>query len=542
VRFRAYVTVLIITACATLSGAENQNSIFRIPDPEEITEAFEQGFIEFQDYRELLEIARSDFLTGEDSAYLRLFPDLMVGLSSNPLFASATLPEPTNDDKRKKDSNRRQSMLFRQYVKLNDDEQRKELVRIHSEYSLIMLHADYEKGYSDEYKWNRRFVSCAFTSDWSMNIGNFKERTGLGLVYGYHGQLLSKSYDRDDNERLLYPHYGGGNGILVKNARQNGILKIFYDTDRNRDFRKDLAAITCPLPGWIKRPALTILYGRLNNRKINRYESIWLASISGTAKGKGFQAEWELAGSKYHGRIPLAAAFQFRWQRRRSYLNLAGWTYDSDYPSFFSGGPSSRRSMSYYIEDINLSYSDRYRGERGLIIKMSQPIMADTRLRSAAGYARRGFDDDRIEIRLGMTTRLYENYKVAVDGYWRSDRLFSDVRKQRKVQWQLSKNGPIFGGRIAIGHLYYEYSGRDDFFLMIEGKYPVRWGKLSLLAKIDRLYLDKLANRYLYVTACFETALGGDLHSFVKYTYRYYRDEPEKSYGTIRFDLSWVIE
>ncbi len=545
-KFRVAASVLILTACATLSGAENQTDLFRVPGPEEIYEAFAEGFLDYQDYRELLEISRSDFLTPEDSAYLRQFPDLLAGLSSNAIFNAndddVVIPKPEMLPSKRW----RQSALIRQYERIDQNDRREQLYRISGSYDRAAYYGEMEHEYSGVNKWSRRYIQYQFAVGESrlgrIAIGNFKERLGLGLIYGYHGQLFSKSSERDKTERFLYPNYGGGNGILLTYGLRAGDIKMLYDTDRDDEHVKKVAAISVPFDLRWHHLTLSALHGRLDRRDSDPSEGVSMISISGRAKAPSRQVEWELAVADNHNRFPMAGAIKVDWRRRQMRLIIEAWSYDSLYPAYFCGGPSSHRSLTRHLDDLDFSYGDRYSGETGVVIKTSYPIIQKIRFNSAVGYTRRDFDDDRIETKMGLKRKVVGDYTAKIVCYWRSDHLYSDIRKQSRIQFEITRSGTKVEGRLVMGHRFEQYNDRRDYLLLAETKMSGRWGKLAFLGKFDRLQPNDGRNQYMYLTGVYETGLGKYLRSYIKYTYRYRRDEPANSYGLVRVDLKWIIE
>ena len=545
-KFRAAVTVLIIAACTTSSGADNHNPSFRIPDPEEIFEAYENGFIDYDDYLELLEIARGNSVSSQDSIFLMQFPDLVAGISSNPLLNPIEDTTVAASGKDISQSGWTQSFLFRQYYRLDQNDQRRQFYRLQGTHERLKYYGELERGYTSQERWGRRTLQYDLSSGSKKSgsrlmLGNFREKLGMGLTYGYHGQLLSKTGDRDGIEQLLFPSYGGANGVLLILDRSSGVAKFIYDTDRNEMFSKHLAAVSIPFRIRSTRFSLSVIHGLLRNRERHVSKRFSFISISGGADRKSIKASWELALAADDGRVPMAAAMQVKWRRRKTMVDMLGWKYDRRYPSYFAGGPSSRRSQAGKVDDLDLSYSDRYTGEAGVVVRTSSPVADRMTLNSAAGYAWRGFDDDRLEARIGLQYRLANKYTAKTDCYWRSDHLYSNIRKQRRIQFELGRSGEMARNRLVWGYRSDEYNHRDDFLIMAESRIAHRMGVFAISCKLDRIEPDDMQNRYMYLTGWCEAKLSRSLNTYVRYTYRYRKNEPAGCYGTFRLDLNWTI-
>jgi len=546
VRFRTFFAVLILTTGTALSGADKQEEIFRVPEPEEIHEAFRQGFIDYRDYRELLEISRSEFLTREDSVYLRGFPDLLVGLSSNPLFVEEPKEESLPSVKKAEEAGWRQALLLRQYHRLKRTEDRRRLYRLRGDADDFEYYGEVECGYTNRREWNRRYLTYRYSISGKMSLsvtaGNFKERFGLGLIYGYYGHLLSASNSVDEGEKVLYPHYSGANGVRIKVGNRYRPSTIIYDTDRNGSFFSQAASLSMPVEIRKKIWRFSALYGRIKNRTRSISGIMVLGSLYGEMSIAGSEAEMELALGRDDGRWSWAAAGAWNWREDRTYLSLDAWTYDDNFPSYFCGGPSSRRSRTISVDRLEFSYSDRYRGETGLIAKSSIPVYDIFRFRTASGYAVRDFDDNRIEARVGVESRFIKSYILEIDCYWRHDDLYSESRRQRRFQLELKKLGVNSRLRLVLGHVMQDYRDRKDFLILGEYRQDYTGGRWALLCKLDGLRGERFYHNYLYVTGYNKVKLRQGIETILKYTYRYRRANPEDSYGTVRVDFNWVIE
>jgi hypothetical protein len=546
VKFRASVAFLILTTCATVWGANQQTTSFRVPDPEEIYEAFQEGLIDYQDYLELLEISRADFLTPVDSAFLMQFPDLLAGISSNPMFNAEEVIQPTTIGITPSELRWRQSLLFRQYFKLNRGCQRSQLFRTRGTIGRMSFYGELGHEYSGIWRWARRYIQYDLGTgenpESNIIVGSYKERFGMGLAYGYHGRFLSKTYRKDDFEKFIYPDYGGGNGVLLNIRRPVVSLKLLLDVYRNIEFTKEVAGISIPIKTSSANFQLAGVWGQLRNRITGANEKTSWVSAFGHAERPEMQVEMELAAAASRPQLPWAGAVDFRWRRRRMSLSITGWTYDTDYSAYFSGGPSSRRSRTIHIDELDLSYSDRYSDETGLVVKTSSPVSKGLTFRMALGYARREFNDDRAEARIGIMQKLSGMYQAKIDCYWRDDRLYSGARRQRRVQLDIVRDGTITRTRLVLGYRNEPYNKRDDFLLLADNKISLKQGTVAITFKLDRIQLHDLQNRYMYISGYYETELSRHFRTYIKYTYRYRKDNDDGNFGTIRLDFNWAVQ
>jgi hypothetical protein len=493
-----------------------------------------------------MEISTAASLTPADSLFLLQFPDLVAGLPANPLM--------NPDEGSERDISpiapsryhlQRQELLFRQNNPLGTAGENQRFCRIHGRPGRWAYHGELESQSSGDPQWRRRAVEYNVRSDSGMAarlaIGNFKETIGLGVMYGYHGRLFSKSADTKSTEGFIYPSFGGANGVLAAIANRHREMLILYDTDRNEQFSKQMAAVSVPLTHRSFTITVSGGYGHLRNRSLDKTQSAVFLSLHGEKKTPGLVISGETVVSHFKDRFPPAAALNVAWNRAGASARFTGWTYRADYPSFFAGGPSSRRTHAERLDDIDLSFNDRYRGETGVILKSTQPLTSRLQFNSAICYAVRDFNDDRGEVRLGLTRSLDDTHRLKIGCYWRRDRLYSDRYLQRRVQIEIIRLAGGARSRLALGHRYDSNLGRDDFLVLVENRWAASWGILGLICKLDRLRPQALQNEYLYVTAMYETRLNRYLASVVKYSYRYRRDVQDDRYGLIRWDIRCEI-
>ena len=515
---------------------------FRVPDPEELNEALAEGLIDYQDYTELMEISTAASLTPADSLFLLQFPDLLAGLSANPLMNSdegsgRDISPPTSS----KSHIQRQELLFRQHNSLGPAGENKRLCRIHGRSGRWEYQGELEGQSSGNTQWRRRAVEYGLQNDSGNGIrlvaGNFKETIGLGVMYGYHGRLFSRSADTRSTEGFIYPSFGGANGVLAAITNRRRRTLIVYDTDRSEQFAKQMAAISVPLMNRSFTVTVSAGYGSLRNRVLDKTLSAAFLSLHGEKKSPGLVISGETVVSHWQDGFPPAAALNVAWNRAGASARFTGWTYRADYPSFFAGGPSSRRTRTELLDDLELTYSDRYRGETGIILKSTQPLTSRLQFNSAICYAVRGFNDDRGEVRLGLARSLDDTHRLKIGCYWRRDRVYSDRYLQRKFQIEIIRLTRESTSRLALGHQFDSNSGRDDFLILIENRWVASWGIVGLTCKMDRLRRQAMQSEYLYVTAMYETRLNRYLASVVKYSYRYRRGVHDDRYGLIRWDI-----
>ncbi len=517
-----------------------------VPDPEEISEAFENGFIDYEDYRALLEISSEGCPSREDSLFLLQFPDLLTGFTVNPQLgidggASGSSPP----GKPALSVSRAQGFLIRHDQKLTEQTQFRRLGRLHATAGDCRLYGEWEHGYDGVVHVGRRYIQYGIThaSDTAvrLTVGNFNDRFGLGLIYGYHGQLFSKADVDEGMERFLFPRYGGSNGLRVMIGSGKKAAKVVYDIDRNDTFAKHFVGGSVPIGIDAHTVMIAGGYGILRSRENHMVTEAGYFSVSGAEETKPVTVKYELAAAGHHGAALSALAAEGRIRRAQGSLTLAGWRYDRDFPAWFSGGPSSRRSRTFSVDEIGLSWRDRYGGETGGTIRATQDIADRASFHTAIGYAWRSEDDNRAEGLVGFTYEVNDVYRAKLDCFWRRDSLYSEGQGQRRIQTELIRQQGAMRTRIVIGHRIDRKNNRNDFLLYAEQRITGRHGVLTITGKLDRFRLQDFKTEALYMTIGHQAGLSARVASVVKYSYRYRRGSSSSTYGQFRWDLVWAL-
>lgn len=436
-----------------------------------------------------------------------------------------------------------QSLLYRQYQKLDSEGDRKRLARLVSYYRQFTFYGEFNQEYSNTAYWGRRYFDYVFEDrsghDYRLTAGSYNDHFGLGLIYGYHGKLLGSCTTEDGLEQFLYPYYGGSNGVRFVAKRSSGAVKVVYDVDRTDEFGKEFGGVSFPLKRGQSRFQLSAGYGRLRNRGEETSEEVPFFSTYGETKLGSAMARWELAFATHADKLPKAVALKLTWKTHTALTNIVGWKYDTDYPAWFAGGPSSNRSRTIQLDEIGFSFSDKFSGEGGVAAKTSYRLNTGLTLRTAVGYAWRDMDDNRTEARSGLEYRWNKTYRTSFDFYRRNDDICSDNRSLLREQVDVVREKKYIRTRLVLGHQRDRLNDRDDYLVFLENRLTDRLGRLWVLGKLDHLKWGDLKNRYLYIALAHETEMTKGMNLYVKYTYRYHENQPEDDYGLFRWDLNW---
>ncbi|MEZ5358654.1 MAG: hypothetical protein R3F48_07445 [Candidatus Zixiibacteriota bacterium] len=529
-----YVAIicLVIVFAAPIWSIED-SLLATIPQPEEIEEAFRSGLIEYTDYIILLEIVNRGELSRADSLFLLSFPDLLMGLSTD---QDELITSPTEIDN-EIDTSRKNLVhckaVLRNNYRLKSVSDRSNTLRCDLTAGFLGGYAHVEREYDGTAEWKRRSMSYRFARrNANMTIGNYSTRFGLGVVYGYHGRLLSLPDDRDEAEEFLFPSYGGGNGIKV-DWRGHSLI---VDLDRNEEFASQFMGVSLSTS---KCFTINAAYGRVANRMMNESRSAGYVSLAGNLVGHS-RTRFELAAGLWDSQLRSALVAQSMRKMGPVKSELTIWYYDTEYPSFFSGSVSSRRSRTRYLEDIDFSYSNRRAGEAGGIARTTYMLTSKTRIISKAAYSYRNSYMNRLEIEAGVRRELSKDYRVNLTGLYRRDSLIAGDDVEQKVQAELIRKRNGWRTRLAVRYRLDSHHKFKYYTIYVENRLVNIMGSVYIIYKLDKLYLSDIKNNYTFLSCTFEAQVGKHVSTELTYSFRYDRGSTE-NYGTVRWDVVWDI-
>jgi hypothetical protein len=503
--------------------------------------------IEYDDYLRLLELSRSGPADREDSTLLRRFSDLVAGVVPHLTmgageFDETNMPAPSADDANRWNS----SILVRHYVSLEKSSCRERLLRLRGGNRDVFYHGEVKDCRSEAHRWYRRtleYTSAPPGDDrLTVSLGNFRTTYGMGLVYGYHGQVLTKETKRSAGENFLFPRFGGGNGIRISGKKSNWHMDALWDSERNKSFSTTMLAASAAYRRTKATLAMQCGHGHLRNRLLRHMKRFSLISVSGRIESSRAGGCLELAVADHENRVPVSIAFATYWKRSTVKVGLEGWVYHSAHPSYFSGGPSSRRTHTVYFDNLDFAYRDKYAGEKGGTITTSFPCLGDIKIRSAIGYAVRGPADYRTEETFGLRRSIGRGAHLTASYFRRTTGSESAVLHNEKIRMDLSVRGTPVRTRLIVGYSRNDYQDCRGYMAMIVGQINNSTGRLDISVKFDNLNLSRLENRYTYCMLGYAGRIAFGLESCMRYVYRYRRGSDNRDGGTIRVDILWSID
>lgn len=530
----AYVTIVfILTAFTTPIFSIDDSLLVIIPQPEEIEEAYHSDLIDYTDYTILLEIVEKAELSRADSLVLLSFPDLLMSLSTDLDNSVVVGSSDEQADTIPQSHPIHFKTLLRNNYRLRELSQRNYLLRCDLVTGGWAANFDFKRNYGGTTGWNRRNLSY-LSPDNTLHavLGSFSTRFGMGVIYGYHGRLLSRESDREEVEEYLFPTYGGGNGIQI-DWKNNSLV---MDWDRNAEFTSQFIGVNANIHNAF---FVTGGWGRIANRQSQSSGSAEYISLAGEIPCLD-KTQFEAAVALWKDKLYPAFVLRNRFSKGRYKSELTVWHYNKQYPSFFAGSISSRRSRTRDIAALDFSYSNRRAGETGLLTRTSYRITPITTAVFKSSYSYRSSIMNRIEAEVALKQKLGGDYHLGLTAFYRRDSLISDEDIEKKAQIDIVRSSNSMRTRLAVRYRFDVHHKYDYYTIYLENKLVNVIGSLYIVYKLDKLYLSDMRNNYSYVACSFEGRIAEGVNSTVKYSYRYNRGNLEH-YGTIRWDILWDI-
>lgn len=240
-----------------------------------------------------------------------------------------------------------------------------------------------------------------------IRLGSFGTRMGLGTVYGRRGKLFDFS-EAIDGESLLFPDYGGFNGLNGKFTL--GRLEFELLGTAARDSSYSLSS----MGGMVKQPfgewqgGVIFGRGRLVNRSTGAILNDNKVALYLSRNNRAGSIGLELTRQFGDGGFSSALLIEGKKMLSEATIKLAGWVYGDSFLNLTSG--SKAASLSRTVEDslTGFRYRDRLSGQRGGLLQTRLKIQARWELTSAVIVGQRAFDSSRVEF-LGSLRRIWSS-------------------------------------------------------------------------------------------------------------------------------------
>ncbi len=402
-----------------------------IPSEDELYQAYVAGEIDFDEYQLLLE-----------SIQYGIDPSLF---DLEDLLADSLAVDDTEDPDVRKKRDRREylaALKLQYHVRLEDPSPSRTISALKVRPSAHWL---FSMRTREELAGRERCVerSLVYLPDSSavrrVQIGTFSRKFGLGTAVGYRGKLFSMT-DREKWESLLYPDYGGFNGMLVDMRLGRIDMSALTSYNQSNEYSLRTTALHVGKGMGAMRPSLTLALNSITNRATDSTVIDHKAALSLLIRSHGSEVNFEycLQGGvrTAYGTFLADAKLKTVFGR----VNLSGWRYDQDYLTISSGGRSAAVSHEVGIEDIGLDFTDRRSGQTGfqagVVGELSQNVSLTTKALAAWLHADSSLMQARSQIDWHVASPWHVGLQYLVNRSERGarDTLYHRVRASVKYQ------------------------------------------------------------------------------------------------------------
>jgi len=539
----AGLAICLIFCSAGLS-AQQELSTYVYTSEEDLEEAFRNGEIDFSQLITLQELIRF----GIDSSSLYLLdeiPNLSHFLKSKILAQ----PELKENQKRafiKRVAQSKQVSVIVSHIfskRLTDSQQSRYRTSIKLNFNnsittLLRLHREYSGSERLVYRSVRYKPHSGLLR--SLIVGNYSDRLGLGTLFGYRGKLFSSSKDID-SESLLFPDYGGHNGLSMKLRSKS------YGSNVVLSHRRDSLYTLTVLAGSIEyldndfRPMLLFNGSELRNR--NTDESVIFYKY-----GAGSRYEYDNGYNQTEIIMQTETSNSFavvvtegRHFFSTAEIKYASWIYGDDFIDLSSGSKRGNLSSTEEIEKVGFKYSNRRSGQRGVLLKTIVQPAENIFLVNSFVFAKSRNEEYNFEFLTALTKTFSSSLRLRFDFLSRSKSRIENEIITRRTRVELK----FTSAKISI-RTYLAYNSRtaeDDYMsLFASFRFETReLGRMNVWGNLREYNHNTNQIDYWYAYIENQNDLFENLSVSTKFSHSYRRESKEPHLSTFSVGLKAQI-
>jgi hypothetical protein len=544
---RSYAALWLLIAL-WLSGAtpdvgdaqELSTEVF--PSEDELLQALYTGEIGYTHYVILREIAQHG-LDSTNSFLLDEIPNL-AWFQTDSLAIRGVLQ---TDQKLPFTKARREStgkigtVIYRHYQMLQEEDQ--------SRYRLsanLRLADNWQSSFKihREYTGNERLVSRVISYDGrtgflrKLKVGSYVARLGLGTVFGYRGKLFDYS-GRLDGETLLFPDFGGFNGVYARAT--TGSLQYQGLGSYSRDSSHSLLSVGVMASDNCGRfrPGLILGVNRLSHR-FNR-GSLWdlKAGLHSHLEYNGGYNGSELTAQTGANRFAVALLTEGRHRFELAEIRYAGWVYGDRFLDLTSGSKAGGISHYTDLEEVDFRFNGRRAGQEGLLFKTIVQLANDWKLSNGVILAVRNSDTVNIELLSSVSRRLTPSVTTRLDYLARERKRCGLDGAARDRDQRARLECRIKSGNLSIRtYIAYTVDRAEGDYVALFGALKCQvsgFGKVEVWSNLGRIRDGDVEYWYMYLRN--EQVLSNNLFFAVKLADTFRGDRYDKNEPVVSFEL-----
>lgn len=401
-----------------------------------------------------------------------------------------------------------------------------------------------------EYSGNERFVYRNF--DYRpknsflrrMTVGNFTTRLGLGTIIGYRGKILDYSGEIN-GESILFPDYGGYNGIDLKMKRKSIESEIIFS--HNRDAVHSISTFGSTIGSTNKKlsPGLIAALTRLKERSTGEF-------IDDIKYGVNFRTRYESGYNRLEVSMQAGEKNSFgavvsegRHIFKKADIGYSFWHYGNEYLDITGGSKAASIRETIDLPDINFNYSDKRNGQTGGLVKTIVKPAENIELINSVIYAEKANKTYNFEFLSALVKKFNANWQLRLDHLSRirnrslsmtgSDNTFRRSRAELRFI-----NSEVF---VRTYIAYQSETDEDDYTsLFFNLRYNSReYGRTSLWLNIGEFDQSDGEINYWYGYIENKQELFQNVHTLAKISHSYRRGSTNEHSSTVSIGLEVTI-
>jgi hypothetical protein len=515
------------------------------PSEDEISEALELGLIDSTEAAALIETLQLGLDPGSYHRY-DLIPNLSYIYSDKSnLYDLIRLDQKSflNDLHNEDPSGISGEVWFESYQELNEENRS----RYRTGFNLFAdQHWSAGARVNKEYSGAERIVDRKLSYQNKQGVvkeiilGSFSRRYGLGTAIGYRGKLFDYS-DEIDDESMLYPDYGGFNGLHAEIGSDNLTSMTIVSSQRDSKYRLQTYGEFVTHEVGRLRLGLFGVVNHLTNRTSDMaFDDIKLG-LFGFRKYKDGKVAVETSLQQGDRQSFGALAAEGRHNFDHSRFGYSLWHYDDQFVDLSAGSKSANIRHVDSLDQSTFAFSTRRSGQSGALVKNLTSVSKKTRLSNSVLSAWLNADTVLIEMVSAVEHDLNHDISLRIDYSNRYRKHVTDDKIEHKARAELRIRSGKYRIRSYIGYNR-KVDGTD--YLLLFGTFNIDRGRLGqwhLWADLSRLNLAAGALDYAYVYVEHIRRIESWLAGRVKLSERYNRNATEKYLTTMSFELTLLI-
>lgn len=388
---------------------------------------------------------------------------------------------------------------------------------------------------------NRRSLVKEFS------VGNFSKRLGLGTVAGYRGKFLDLSREIN-NESLLFPDYGGSNGLYLKMS-PNKRIKIQSIFSINRDSTHKIISSATMVSLQVDKTEFGLLTGinQINNRsssnKVTLFDNkVGLFSKYGYAEGyTTIEANLQTGDKSGFGGLVTEGRHHFN----NADIRYSLWSYSDNFLDFSLGSKAGNISHSEEIEEIDLSITTSRTGVEGGLFKTIIELSPKYEMVSSLIYSGIDKDNYNIQYLAGLVRSINEKLTIRLDHIYKTKKRFKDQNESETEDHKTRLETRFSSGNLSIKSYigYQTKTGEKDYlFLFLRFRNTnTRFGSLEFWSNLSRIDINNSMIDYWHSFIRIHQQLFPHFSTGIKFSYSYNRSSNDHHSTTVVLEATALL-